>query len=153
MESPEHTRLSRRMMREADDAGLVNGIGIGVATGGRQRVGIGMSADPGARLHPDLLTMLNHVGIQLVARFIDITATVRQGFQPSVLTRRQLEVLKWRLLGYTVPMIADRLKISDATAKYHVACAYARLGVNNRADAMIKAINGGLITDLPDFDV
>ena len=48
--------------------------------------------------------------------------------------------------GYGVGPIARRLFISESTTKTHISKIYDKLGAGNRAQAIMKAIQAGLIT-------
>lgn len=62
------------------------------------------------------------------------------------LTARELEVL--RLLAEALPnkLIADRLGISDHTAKFHVNSVLAKLSAGSRTEAVVRAARLGLVT-------
>jgi two-component system nitrate/nitrite response regulator NarL len=62
------------------------------------------------------------------------------------LTTREQDVLQWLALGLSNRAIADRLGISEHTVKFHVASIYGKLGVSSRAQAVRRAVRGGLIT-------
>src|SRR5215216_1559228 len=64
------------------------------------------------------------------------------------LTRRELEVLGLMKLGRTNRQIAQDLVISLGTAKNHVEHIIAKLGVSDRTQAVVRALELGLI-DLP----
>jgi DNA-binding NarL/FixJ family response regulator len=61
------------------------------------------------------------------------------------LTPRELEVLKLLIGGQTNPQIARALAISRATAKVHVEHIIHKLGVSDRTQAAIRAIELGLL--------
>ena len=64
----------------------------------------------------------------------------------AVLTEREAEVLLLIAAGLSNAEIAERLIISAATAKTHVARVLAKLGLRNRVQAVIYAYEHGLIT-------
>src|SRR3954454_21315150 len=76
---------------------------------------------------------------------------VRRAPQPSSgseldqLTERELEVLKLITLGQSNAEIADTLVLSPATVKTHVAHVLMKLGVRDRAQAVIYAYESGLV--------
>jgi DNA-binding NarL/FixJ family response regulator len=65
--------------------------------------------------------------------------------QRSVLTLRQLEVLRLLGEGYTNKEIARALGIAEPTAKSHVAAIFEALGADNRTQAVLAAQRMGLL--------
>ncbi len=61
------------------------------------------------------------------------------------LTARELEVLQLLAGGLSNRTIAERLKISENTAKFHVAAILGKLGAQNRTEAVTRAARAGLI--------
>jgi len=61
------------------------------------------------------------------------------------LTPREAEVLRLLAEGLSNKTIADRLGISDHTAKYHVAAVMSKLGAATRTEAVARAARLGLI--------
>ena len=61
------------------------------------------------------------------------------------LSTREREVLELLVDGFAVGQIARRLFISESTVKTHVASVYHKLGVGNRAQAVVTAIRLGLV--------
>jgi two-component system NarL family response regulator len=61
------------------------------------------------------------------------------------LSQRELEVLRLVASGLTNKEIAQKLFISDKTARNHVASCLVKLGVNDRTEAATTAIRRGLI--------
>jgi DNA-binding NarL/FixJ family response regulator len=62
------------------------------------------------------------------------------------LTPREREVLGLLAEGSSNKAIAARLGISDHTAKFHVNAILAKLGVESRAEAIVRAARLGLVT-------
>jgi len=62
------------------------------------------------------------------------------------LTRRELEVLQCVAQGQTNAQIADRLVVSVATVKFHMEHIIAKLGVSDRTQAAVRAVEYGLHT-------
>jgi len=65
---------------------------------------------------------------------------------PEPLTSRELEVLRLLALGYTNRQIAEELVISLGTVKNHVEHIRAKLGVSDRTQAVVKALEHRIIT-------
>jgi two-component system, NarL family, response regulator LiaR len=61
------------------------------------------------------------------------------------LTAREREVLALMVKGLTNPEIAERLVVSRATAKAHVSNVLSKLGVSNRAEAVVMALQRKLV--------
>jgi NarL family two-component system response regulator LiaR len=62
----------------------------------------------------------------------------------SKLTQRELEVLRLIARGFSNADIADRLFLSDGTVRNHVSAILAKLGVSDRTQAAVIAIQHGL---------
>ncbi len=71
----------------------------------------------------------------------------------SVLTRRELEVLRLIAEGKSNREIAKELFISEKTVKNHVHNIYRKLGVDDRLQAALYAIRRGLVEIHPDTDL
>lgn len=63
-----------------------------------------------------------------------------------VLSAREMEVLRMLRDGLSVPAIALEMYISYSTAKTYVARVYQKLGATNRAQALMAAVQHGLVT-------
>ena len=61
------------------------------------------------------------------------------------LTPREIEVLRQLALGRSNKEIADALFIGDETVKTHVGNVFAKLQVENRAQAIVQALKRGLV--------
>ena len=62
-----------------------------------------------------------------------------------LLTPREAEVLSLMAEGLSNKLIADRLKISDHTAKFHVNSILNKLGAETRTEAVVMAARRGLL--------
>lgn len=65
---------------------------------------------------------------------------------PDALTPREREVLALLAEGLSNKAIADRLSISEHTAKFHVNAVLGKLGVQRRTEAVVRAARMGLVT-------
>ena len=62
------------------------------------------------------------------------------------LTPREMDVLRLLAQGLPNRKIGERLSINERTVKYHVAAILAKLEAANRTEAVMRAIERGLIT-------
>jgi two-component system, NarL family, response regulator YdfI len=62
------------------------------------------------------------------------------------LTPREREVLELLAHGLSNRQIAERLGISEHTAKFHVAAVSAKLGASSRTEAVSRGVRRGLLT-------
>lgn len=65
---------------------------------------------------------------------------------PGHLTERERQVVTLLAEGLSNKLIADRLGISDHTAKFHVNGVMAKLGAGTRTEAVVEAVRRGLVT-------
>ena len=65
-------------------------------------------------------------------------------------TKRELEVVRMLSQGFNNRTIAEILNISTHTVKANLEMIYSKFEVNNRVQAVIKAIKGGFV-DLDDI--
>jgi DNA-binding NarL/FixJ family response regulator len=63
----------------------------------------------------------------------------------DMLSPRELDVLQLLAQGLPNKSIADRLHISDHTAKFHVNAILAKLGAQTRTEAVVRAARLGLV--------
>jgi DNA-binding NarL/FixJ family response regulator len=63
----------------------------------------------------------------------------------EALTPREMEVLQLLAEGLPNKIIANRLKITDHTVKFHVNAIMSKLGVQSRTEAVVRATRLGLI--------
>ncbi len=60
------------------------------------------------------------------------------------LTAREVEVLRWLARGFSNADIAARLHLSEGTVRNHVSSVFAKLGVADRTQAAVLALQHGL---------
>ncbi len=65
--------------------------------------------------------------------------------EPGDLTDRELQVVQLLAEGLSNKLIADRLQISDHTAKFHVGGVMTKLAAATRTEAVVEAMRRGLI--------
>jgi HD-GYP domain-containing protein (c-di-GMP phosphodiesterase class II)/DNA-binding CsgD family transcriptional regulator len=64
---------------------------------------------------------------------------------PAGLTDREVEVLRQIAAGLSIRETADRLVVSNHTARHHVESIYSKLGVSSRAAAVLFAVENDLL--------
>jgi len=74
-----------------------------------------------------------------------VVPRLREGVKVAHLTERELEVLKEMATGASNTEIADRLYVSEATVKTHVKAIFMKLGVRDRAGAIVFAYQNGIV--------
>ena len=72
-------------------------------------------------------------------------APVDSAPKDQVLTSREQEVLQLLAEGLPNKSIAERLRISDHTVKFHVNAIMSKLGAQSRTDAVVRATRQGLL--------
>jgi DNA-binding NarL/FixJ family response regulator len=65
--------------------------------------------------------------------------------EPALFTPRELAVLELVADGLSNKLIADRLGISEHTAKFHVRSLFDKLGADTRADLVARAARRGVL--------
>ena len=85
---------------------------------------------------------------RLVERFAKPAAVVPQSnsAELNTLTSREREVLVLMARGLSNAELADRLTLSEATVKTHVARILSKLGLRDRVQAVVLAYESGLVT-------
>jgi len=83
--------------------------------------------------------------VRMVALGMEVFGPQGQPPHPTLLSKREREVLAEIATGATNPEIADRLYLSPHTIKEHTSSIYRKLGVRNRAEAVKHAQRLGLL--------
>jgi DNA-binding NarL/FixJ family response regulator len=79
-------------------------------------------------------------------------ASQEAGPQPEPLTERELEVLRLLALGCSNPEIAQRLHLATGTVRNYVSAIFQKLGVDDRTQAAVIALQRGLVSAGPSGD-
>jgi DNA-binding NarL/FixJ family response regulator len=82
---------------------------------------------------------------EVLSRFVDSILSTAQGRRlcgdsPADLSRREQEVLNGLLENLANKEVADRLRISERTVKFHVSSLLAKFGVQRRADLLLLCL-------------
>lgn len=92
--------------------------------------------------------MPSQLADHLLARTADGAAdAIKTANWHHLLSDREVETMRYLLMGCSNKVIANRLEITEATVKVHVKAILRKLRVQNRTQAAIWAVNNGV--DLP----
>jgi DNA-binding NarL/FixJ family response regulator len=97
-----------------------------------------------------VLTAIRHAAVaphSFTAPGLSAALSRRRG-QTGMLSQREREVLSLMRDGLSLPTIAQRLEVSEATVKTYVSRLYSKLRVNNRSQALMAAVNQGLLVSV-----
>lgn len=148
---PTLTTLQRRLMAEATDAGLKDGIGIPLRGPLGVIAGIGAASSAGGveLENKNLMSFANLISQQFYTVFLFLESKrekIKSLDRAAILlTDREQEILKWCSRGKTRSEIADTLILSDATVDFHVSNALRKLDASNITLGVLKALHLGLI--------
>jgi LuxR family maltose regulon positive regulatory protein len=105
--------------------------------------------EDGEAIVPIVRNLIRSLGIsaidpQRLAFIMEILSTLSpvpfgRGSASAVFTQKELDVLSLLLDNHPNKLIARRLKISEATVKFHLINIYRKLGVGGRSDAKALA--------------
>jgi LuxR family quorum-sensing transcriptional regulator LasR len=89
------------------------------------------------------LSLIRDYAFESSLRFIN----ARNGAEPVPrLTRRELEVLNWVMVGKSSWEISKITACSEATVNFHIGNIRQKFNVNTRQQALVKAISLGILT-------
>lgn len=136
---PAALTLVSDMMRAAEESGVAFGALRRDAT--TEEIVAAITAVAGG-----LITLDRQIASGLLTTTTQLapaSATPLAGEEP--LTARELEVLQLLAQGLPNKLIAQRLKISEHTAKFHVSAIMTKLGAASRTEAVTRAARRGLL--------
>ena len=133
--------MARERREPVVSAGLPGAVAIPALCGDDVLAVVELASHEGVQLTERLRRSLTGIGHEL-GQFL---ASHRGELDAPVLTARELEVLQLAAGGLSAPQIAERLVISQGTARTHFENIYPKLGVSHRAAAVAQAIRLGLI--------
>ncbi|MGO9174163.1 MAG: helix-turn-helix transcriptional regulator [Rhodomicrobium sp.] len=144
----------KKVMNEAREAHLLDGIAIPICGHNGELAGVGVASSTGG-IRPDI-NLLNK--IRALALQFHLVYTELEGkdcMEPHDttgkihLTAREKEILLWAAEGKSDSVIADIIGVSHATIRFHMKNIFNKLNANERTLATVKAIRHGLI--LPSY--
>ena len=77
------------------------------------------------------------------------TASPARGEGPYGLTQREKDIIAAIAVGLANRDIAVKLAVSEITVKHHLTRIFEKLGVSNRLELALYALNNSLIGDTP----
>jgi DNA-binding NarL/FixJ family response regulator len=109
--------------------------------------GVLLRNSDGQRISAALFAIVQHLAVLEDAIAVPGLRAHRpdEGLQVAPLTPRESEALQFLAQGLSNKEIAQRLKISEHTAKFHVNAILSKLGVQSRTEAVVRAARLGLI--------
>ncbi|MGO8952079.1 MAG: helix-turn-helix transcriptional regulator [Rhodomicrobium sp.] len=144
----------KKIMNEAKEARLLDGIAIPICGHNGELAGVGVASSTGG-IRPDinLLNKIRALALQFHLVFTELEkqdGTDRHDVTGKVhLTSREKEILSWAAEGKSDSVIADIIGVSHATIRFHMNNIFRKLNANERTLATVKAIRHGLI--LPSY--
>ena len=144
------TAARQTMWMAAEAHGVGSGVTVPVA-GGPNEIAI-LSAAGGmhdASAPPDTLPIIGQLYLIAAQAHEAIRPHLRGGtlldVDENALSAREKECLGWWAAGKTADDIAERLALSTRTVRFHLDNVKRKLGARNRAEALSRAIQLGLI--------
>ena len=150
MKSRSLKREEEKVMNEARDAGLLDGLAIPICGHNGELAGVGIARSTGgARPDANLLSKIRALSYQFHLAYTERIAikdrpAPHSGAQVR-LTGREEEILSWAAEGKSDAVIAEILGVSHATIRFHMNNIFKKLEANERTLATVKAIRLGLI--------
>ncbi len=142
----------KKVMFEAKEARLLDGIAIPIYGHSGELAGVAMASSAGG-VHPEknLLTKTRALAFQFHLVYTELEKKDRpvEDIGNVHLTGREKEILLWAAAGKSDSVIADIIGVSHATIRFHMKNIFKKLNANERTLATVKAIRHGLI--LPSF--
>ncbi|MDB5492617.1 MAG: hypothetical protein JWO78_2466 [Micavibrio sp.] len=143
VDDPGIAQSSLRLMREAEDSGVTDGISISLCGQGNELVGIGLARK--SALKENHYSVLS--GAYLLSVYFHETYRAMLSKPLKIkLTARETEILSWAAEGKTDDDIAAILNISQNTVRFHWKKVFTKLEAHGRIYAITKAIRLNLIT-------
>ncbi len=138
------TKSERRVMDEADEAGLKSGITIAIHGPHGQVIGLGLAASHrNCEPSRNELHLLNGLANQFHMAYVNLSE--QPPATPVKLSDRQREVLQWAAAGKSRSDMAHIMAVSEGTIDDHFRCIFRKLKCHDRLVAVLRAITLGLI--------
>jgi|AGTN01.1.fsa_nt_gi Response regulator containing a CheY-like receiver domain and an HTH DNA-binding domain len=141
-------RAEKRLMNEAGESGLHNGVTIPLHGPDGDSFVISLASDQTENRRVNhYLPYLRLISAQFLISFTDLwRAKLSAGHAMPELTRRERECLQWAAHGKSAWEIGMILHISEATVRFHLSNSFTKLGAQNRINAIVRAVRWGMIS-------
>jgi len=136
----------QKFLRQGEDAGLCNGIGIPFRGPRMQIAGVALATSERRAPHEtklDLISAFCHQFYEVYKRLIR-----KDSYTPprmAVLSVRECEILAGVARGLSNDQISEQMNISTDTVAFHLKNTFLKLEVNNRVAAVVAGLTLGLI--------
>ena len=138
------SKNSKRVMNEAGEIGLKQGITIPQSSLDGFKIGISFASDRIDFQSPLSTAALTVIGSYAVATSMRCTHLVSKP-EKVTLTYREREVLYWLAEGKTSVEVGDIMSIATPTVEKHFRSVLSKLGAQNRVHAVAEAMRRGII--------
>jgi DNA-binding CsgD family transcriptional regulator len=143
-------REEKRVMSEAKDAGLLDGLAVPLCGHNGELAGVGVASSVGGvRADANLLGKIRALSYQFHLAYTELMKKndLAAPINPAKvhLSGREKEILLWAAEGKSDAVIAEIIGVSHATVRFHMNNIFKKLQANERTLATVKAIRHGLI--------
>ncbi len=142
-----HASLSpkqRRVLQESRDAGLHNGVSIPLHGPRGETYVVSLASESETAEGPQHLAQVQLLSIQFLHSYS--RALHQQADDPVIrITDRERECLTWTARGKSAWTIGKILGVSEHTVNFHLKRCMSKLGATNRMQAVVAAVQLGLI--------
>jgi DNA-binding CsgD family transcriptional regulator len=141
--------MKKRIIAEANefrDSNIYNGISLARCIEPGMLVSTGLYIPSPKIILDDILKRILPVALFVFyARYREIGMMYKPAEEPPKLTPRECDVLHWIALGWTKQEVAARLMVSTSCVKRYCENISCKLGTNNMASAVARAMSYGMI--------
>lgn len=142
-----------KIMNEAHEARLRDGIAIPICGPNGELAGMGVASSVGGiRPEKNVLSKIGTLAVQFHLVYTELEKKARSTTDVAgevQLTDREKEILLWAAEGKSNSVIAEIIGVSHSTIRFHMNNIFKKLNANERTLATVKAIRKGLI--LPSY--
>lgn len=141
---PQADRLGKRVLDEAGDFGLREGLCVPIHLGSGAHGAVSLVGSP-RHLTDALRLELHMLALYVHGQMRYINTLADEASQRRAITHREAEVLKWAANGKTAYEIAAITGLTERTVNQHCENAQRKLGTSNRLHTVVEAIRYRLI--------